>query len=73
MYMRAFPMAYHQKFISHGKIFDQMNKEEITQFFQILHREEEKRNPKAPQRQRVTSKELKSMPQARIVRTTIRE
>ena len=44
--MRAFTKAYHQRFISHGKVFNHMNEEEITQFFQILHREEEETKPK---------------------------
>ena len=30
MYIRAFPKAYHQNFITNGKNFDQMSKEDIT-------------------------------------------
>ena len=46
MYMKAYPKAYHQKFISARKNFDEMSEENITQYFQILHREEEETKPK---------------------------
>ena len=46
MYIRTYPKPYHQKFISHGKIFEQMSKEDITQYFQILNREEEETKPR---------------------------
>ena len=45
MYMGTYLRAYHQKFISPGKNFDQMSEEDITKYFQILHREEEETKP----------------------------
>ena len=45
MYMQAYPKAYHHKFMTAGKKFDEMNKEAITQYFQILHKEEEETKP----------------------------
>ena len=37
MYMREYPKAYHQNFITNGKNFEHMSEEDITQYFQILH------------------------------------
>ena len=56
MYIRAYPKTYHQKFISNGKIFEQMSEEEITQYFQILHRDEEETKPKSVSKVESTSK-----------------
>ena len=41
MYMQAYPKVHHRKFMKDGKKFDEMNEEAITQYFQILHKEEE--------------------------------
>ena len=46
MYMQAYPKAYHQRFIAASKKFEEMSKEDITQYFQILHREEEETKPR---------------------------
>ena len=48
MYMRAYPKVYHHKFMKDGKKFDEMNKEAITQYFQILHKEEEETKSRGP-------------------------
>ena len=50
MYMGAYPKAYHHKFMKDSKKFDEMNKEAITQYFQIPHREKEETKPKGTSR-----------------------
>ena len=50
MYMQAYTKTYHQRFISAGKKFEEMNKEEFTQYLQILHMEEKETKPRGTSR-----------------------
>ena len=58
MYIKAYPKAYHQNFITQGEKLKEMISNSIANYFQVLHREEEEVQPQSASRTESSSRKF---------------